>query len=191
MAIPYIGTWDPTPPTDKTPASLGWSNLAPTGKPLGSLVPHPSAPLRTDVPVRPPSNDAPVIRPYAPSGITQFAGYLLSSSGPDDQLLNSAGGFLMYAGISGMFINASPEVGTPPLAAGWNNSVPVAGAAAFPPFNNSTTAAAPIPSAQGPANNTPPVGGTLPPAQAPPNNQPPVGIPLPFLTANNAPPLPA
>ena len=159
MAIPYIGTWDNTPPGG------------------------------TALPFRDPSNVPPVLRPDAPSGVTHETGYIILSSGITDHILLSQGGFVLLAGTAGQFSNipavAAPLVGmsannTPPVAhaASWaaaDNTSPVERDNAFPPGNNSWPVPADIPIASGvgPANNSKPVARDLGGAMS---NVPPVPI---------------
>jgi hypothetical protein len=187
--IPYLGVWDNVPPGER-PASAGsWSNVAPNPKTLPGTVPISAGPARTDIPFRVPVNDSPEGHPFAPSGITQLAGYLLLSSGPDDQIMNSAGGFLLYAGAPGMFSNTVPVASVVP-GVSWDNSAPAGKTTAFPPFNNSPGLGAPLPPGFGASNNTPPGGAAVPPGQGSANNSVPVAIPLPFAGPNNVAPVP-
>lgn len=192
MAIPYIGTWDNSPPGSVTTPGVGWSNLPPVPMPPntdigGGFLDTP--PVGTPLPQRTPSNEPPVVRPYAPSGVVQITGYILLSTGASDRIILSQGGFLILAGSAGQFSNLPPVAGTVPGAAGagWNDAAPVANPNAFPPFNNAAPGAAPNPFPS--ANNTAPVANPVPPSQGTSNNQPPASIPLP-TSASDAPPVP-
>jgi hypothetical protein len=190
MAIPYIGTWDNSPPGSVTTPGVGWSNVPPVPMPpntdIGSGFLN-NPPVAALLPSRVPSNLPPIARPYAPSGITQDVGYILLSTGATDKVILSQGGFLVLAGSPGQFSNLPPEVGTVPGSVGWSNASPVARANVFPPFDGNAPGAAATPFP--PANNTAPGANPVPPGQGPSNNQPPINIPLPNAT-NDAPPVP-
>jgi len=188
--IPYLGVWDNRPPDEAVVIPKRNTDNAPLVKPLPPMVPNNTAPAaKTDLPFRVPVNDSPEGHPFAPSGITQLAGYLLLSSGPDDQIMNSAGGFLLYAGAPGMFSNTVPVASVVP-GVSWDNTAPASKTTAFPPFNNSPGLAAPLPPGFGASNNTPPGGAAVPPGQGSANNSVPVPIPLPFAGPNNVAPVP-
>jgi len=158
MAIPYIGAWPDFPPAVKTLTGQSWSNVIPVPKALAGSVPTSSVPVRTDIPGRDAAiNTPPEGHPYSPSGITQLQGYLLLSSGPDDQIMNSAGGFLLYAGSPGMFSNAAPVASPIPPSAG-DSGAPV-GSPLPPSLNPPANNSAPLPNPHpfGPADNVPPV----------------------------------